>query len=262
MGVVKTDEWLKKDSNPIKICQELKAYFHRMNEREIHHYLNEFGMYKRVSKPYIQQMIKYNVWGRVRQFFNDLKAKWQGPDIPIFIFPVDESSGLLSRDFRGKSGVSFRDKLFLFLSKEVGDEELKTVLTHEYHHICRLSMHEKKEEHYTLIDAIILEGLAEHAVCETVGEQALTVWVKKYSPGQLNRWWNLWIKPNQLVKRDDPKYVQLLFGKAFYPHMLGYALGYHIVRTYHKTHKLNIKETFTIPVDQIVAFYENQFKNR
>lgn len=261
MGVVNTDEWLKKETNPLKICQKLKVYFQGLNEFDIHQYLHEFGMYKSVSKSYIHQMVKRNVWNRVDKFYRKLKEKWDGPDIPIFIFPVNESNGLLSRDFRGRSGVSFPDKLFLFLSSTVGDEELKSVLTHEYHHICRLTKYEKKEENYTLIDTIILEGLAEHAVGEMVGEQALTLWVRKYSPSQLRRWWNLWIKPNQRVTRNDPKYLQLLYGKAFYPQLLGYAVGYHIVRTYHEKHPMSMSETFTISVDRLVSFYEKKLQN-
>jgi len=261
MGVVNTDEWLKKETNPLKICGKLKGHFQGLHVEDIHQYLSQFGMYKSVSKSYIQKMLKRNVWERVKKHYQYLNTKWAGPDIPIYIFPVNESNGFLSRNFGGRSGVSFPDKLFLFLSYEVDEEELKSVLTHEYHHICRISKYEKKEENYTLLDTIILEGLAEHAVGEMLGEQALTFWVKKYSPSQLNRWWNLWIKPHQEVTRDDPKYIQLLYGMSFYPKMLGYAIGYHIVRTYDKKHKMTIKDSFTISVERLVAFYEKEIIN-
>ncbi|WP_369010262.1 DUF2268 domain-containing putative Zn-dependent protease [Oceanobacillus alkalisoli] len=54
--------------------------------------------------------------------------------MPIFIFPSDRSN----TEINGKSGLSFHDKLFLFISGETSLTEIKALLTHEYYHVCRL----------------------------------------------------------------------------------------------------------------------------
>ncbi|WP_243291334.1 DUF2268 domain-containing protein [Bacillus sp. FJAT-47783] len=258
MGVVNTNEWLKKDPNPLKACEKLTHYFQQISAEEIYDYLKDFGMYRSVRKTFLKEMERSHIWPKVKKRYERLKQKWEGPDVPVFIFPVDERNGLLTRDFQGRSGVSFPDKMFLFLSPRTSDLSLDAVITHEYHHICRLHKYSKREEEYTLLDTIILEGLAEHAVKEEIGEEAITHWMTKYSPTQLKRWWNMWVKDNQHVKRDHPKYVQLLFGKAFYPTMLGYALGYDIVETYHKQYPFSIEKSFTISSNKLIRYYEAQ----
>src|SRR5699024_2978860 len=106
--------------------------------------------------------------------------KWNGPNIPIFILPSDQHNRKLQRELSGKSGLTFQDKLFLFISEDTSESELKSLFTHEYNHVCRLSQY-PKEEDYTLLDTIILEGLAENAVRERFGDQATANWTRHYS---------------------------------------------------------------------------------
>lgn len=93
------------------------------------------------------------------------------------------------RDQNGKSGLAFKDKLFLFLSDQNSDNEIRALLVHEYNHVCRLAKNGKQEENYVLLDSIILEGLAENAVRELVGEEYLAKWTSYYTEGQLNQMW-------------------------------------------------------------------------
>lgn len=258
MGVINTIDWLKKETDPLKICKKLTPYFSALQAKEIHYHLVRFGMYRTVKKSMIEQMEKANLLEKVQKKYEALQKKWNGPDIPIFILPVDESNGLLTTDFQGRSGLSFPDKMFLFLSPKVSNRALTAVLIHEYHHICRLHTHSKRDEEYTLLDTMILEGLAEYTVMKKLGEEALTHWMTKYSKSQLNRWWNQWIKDHQHVKRDDAKYVQLLFGKGFYPTMLGYALGYEMVKTFYQENKWTVADTFSVSSESIAKVYETQ----
>ena len=51
-----------------------------------------------------------------------------------------------------------RHVIFLFVCGRNSVEELKVLLAHEYHHICRLHQIETKETEYTLLDTMIMEG--------------------------------------------------------------------------------------------------------
>ena len=61
------------------------------------------------------------------------------------------------------------------------------MFTHEYNHVCRLSKFQKSEEDYVLLDSIILEGLAENAVRERLGEEFLATWTSYYSNEELKK---------------------------------------------------------------------------
>ncbi|MDG3044079.1 DUF2268 domain-containing putative Zn-dependent protease [Bacillus sp. B6(2022)] len=41
--------------------------------------------------------------------------KWGGPDVPVFILPVNESSKEIREQFYFQSGMAFDDKIFLFI---------------------------------------------------------------------------------------------------------------------------------------------------
>lgn len=114
------------------------------------------------------------------------------------------SNPKIMRDQNGKSGLAFKDKLFLFLSDQNSDNEIRALFVHEYNHVCRLAKNDKQEENYILLDSIILEGLAENAVRELVGEEYLAKWTSYYTEGQLNQMWKKIIYPNSNI----PKTIQ------------------------------------------------------
>ena len=76
----------------------------------------------------------------------------------------------MQREFNGRAGVAFTDKLFVFMTSHTSDEEMLAVLTHEYHHVCRLKAINQSDETITLLDAMMMEGLAERAVEEYCGK--------------------------------------------------------------------------------------------
>ncbi|MDI5790224.1 DUF2268 domain-containing putative Zn-dependent protease [Bacillus licheniformis] len=66
-------------------------------------------------------------------------------------------------EFGSKSGLAFSDKLFCFIGRS-SRSSISAIMTHEYNHVCRLENMPKEEKKMTLLDTIILEGLAEYAV--------------------------------------------------------------------------------------------------
>jgi uncharacterized protein YjaZ len=236
MSVIDTMKWLRETSNQIEICKNLTTYFNNLNEIEILKYLQSFGMYK--SNPQLDKWIDRIEKDKIVTFIKaeerKLKKEWDGPNIKIFIFPSDQNNRKIETEYKGRSGLAFKDKLFLFLSLEVNKADIKSLFFHEYHHVCRLKAVKKQEKNFTIIDTIIMEGLAENAVREMLGESDVASWTKLYSDKQCERFLERIIMPQKNVTRESHKFTQIMFGTGFYPSMLGYAVGYYAVKNYMK----------------------------
>lgn len=250
MGIIRTDRWLKEDfDNPLTICEKLMPYFRRQSAREIYRELVSFGMYQpsRTTRNNHMRMLEQQSWGKVEEIFSKYKSKWNGPDIPIFLFPIAQTGGFFSREEKGKGGVSFPDKLFLFISNFDYPKEIEALFVHEYHHVCRMRQLEKKIEDYTLLDSIIIEGLAEYTVFKNCGKDLLATWCNMYSKEELSKFWNRYIKDELGIKKNDRGHDELLYGSRRIPKLLGYAIGFDIVKNYYKKHPFSMKETFITP---------------
>ncbi|MCH1625884.1 DUF2268 domain-containing protein [Ferdinandcohnia quinoae] len=256
MGIIRTDEWIRDHySNPLEICKKLTTYFPmESSEREIYQYLRVHGMYKphKEGEEAPLKLLPENIWRVVKKEEDRLKREWNGPSIPIFIFPVDEYNRKIRKEFNGKSGLAFKDKLFLFFSSNNSVDEIKAVFTHEYNHVCRLTKINKSEDNYTLLDSIIIEGLAENAVSEQCGPDQVAGWTKYYTENQVDRLWKNIIEPNQSIFKSERKHDELLYGMGFYPKMVGYCAGYYLVKRYMEKHRLECKDLFKIPSENII----------
>nr|WP_277753207.1 DUF2268 domain-containing protein [Metabacillus mangrovi] len=200
----------------------------------------------------MKQLKEEKLWEYVSKEMKKLQKKWDGPDPAVFLLPCDLNNAKIQRDHGGKSGLAFFDKLFLFLSPGVPKEELKGLLIHEYHHICRIEKFEKKEKDYTLTDVVIMEGLAENAVREMLGEGKTASWTRLYKDPQLKQFWKKHIVPNGKIKQDHRDFDKLMYGLGMYPNMLGYTAGYYAVEAYMKKTNADTKTLFTLPAEQII----------
>jgi uncharacterized protein YjaZ len=254
MGVIRTDKWLHDSYHkPIEICEQLTVHFEGAPAYEIYDYLTLHGMYH----PYgngnevVKKLQKNKVWEIVQEESLLLQKVWEGPNIPVFIFPSDKNNRKLKQDFNGKSGLAFKDKLLLFISEDNMEKEIRALFTHEYNHVCRLSKFQKNEEDYVLLDTIILEGLAENAVRERLGEEFLATWTSYYSNEELNKMWKNLVLPNKNVLKNDLKHQNILYGSRFYPKMLGYCVGHYLVKNYIEATKKTSKDLLNIKTDHI-----------
>ena len=100
-------------------------------------------------------MKEKKVWDQTEIFLKKFRKLWNGPDVPVFLFPARGSLFAVSR----KSGVAFQKALFLFVPAEITEKELEVIFVHEYHHVCRLH-NMKNMNDSTLLDTLIMEGLA------------------------------------------------------------------------------------------------------
>ena len=254
--MIETDKWLLElYEEPLQIAEKLKPFFAEgTTPEDIYRYLMLNGMYRpvRSGKSTVEMMKEKGLWEFVKKEQKRLEKSWNGPDVPIFIFPSDRTNRRILKELNGKSGLAFKDKLFLFITDQNEEKEIKALLTHEYNHVCRLTSYEKSELNYSLLDSIILEGLAENAVRERLGEQYVAAYESYYTDDQLRQMWETHIKPNLSCKKQDHKHDQLLYGLRPYPKMAGYCVGYYIVKN---TLAKNKKKTIDIldwPSEKII----------
>jgi uncharacterized protein YjaZ len=232
-------------SDPLKMCAEI-LQGEEENAAPFYQYLQNFGMYKpnARSRQVFEELKKHDIWVKVDSLHQQYRKKWNGPEIPVYIFPMNAAQRRLMLNGNGKSGVSFKDKMFLFLTPLDDEGELKALFVHEYHHICRMRMQKKNIRDYTLLDSIVLEGLAEHAVAKECGERYIGKWSAKYSRRELEFFWEKYLSGNLSVKKGHRLHDVLLFGSGRYPGLMGYAMGYEIISQYKSNKSFTAKASF------------------
>ncbi|MEH7084622.1 DUF2268 domain-containing protein [Neobacillus drentensis] len=260
MGIIRTDYWIEEEfDRPVKLCEKLEPYFIKQTPKEIYNQLLNFGMYRpsRSALIIIDRMKEQKAWTQVEQLFHHYKEKWNGPDVPVFLFPVAQAGGFFLREVKSKAGVSFPDKMFLFLSHFEDPKEIEALMVHEYHHVCRLRKLNKRMEDYTLLDSIIIEGLAEYAVLKNCGSEYLAPWCRMYNKKELLKFWDKYIKKQLGTKKNERGHDELLYGEGRLPRLLGYAVGYDIVEHFYKTNHYSTKLSFAIPAIKYLENYKN-----
>ncbi|MDC2863902.1 DUF2268 domain-containing protein [Bacillus sp. BP-3] len=233
MGVVQTAEWMRTYyQEPEKICEKFTKYI-PLQKEALYRFLVSKGMFRPVvgGEEDIDILQKERVWERLAVEYKKLQQWLKGPNIPVFILLSDPYNRTVQREYNGKAGLAMRNALFLFVSTQSSIAELKALLTHEYHHICRIHASEKGEGAYTILDTMVMEGLAEHAVYERHGESYYAPWVSYYEKEEAIMFWRRFIQDKQEIQRGTREHDILLNGRGlFYPKMLGYAVGFHIVK--------------------------------
>lgn len=258
MGIIRTHRWLNEEFDRLgMICEKLEPYFDDQDAGTIYRQLVRFGMYKpsRATWNTFEGMLKEKVWNKVEKLYHDYRTKWSGPEIPIFIFPIDQGNYFFGKTIKNKSGVSYPNKMFLFLSQSTDLKEIEALFIHEYHHVCRLNKVKGKLEEYSLLDSMIIEGLAEYAVYKHCGKKYLADWCKLYSEKQIRYFWQKYLTDHLQCKKKERIHDELLYGQGWRPNLLGYAAGFSIVNEYYQKHAFSIKQTFSIPSAKLIEKY-------
>ncbi|WIY62358.1 DUF2268 domain-containing protein [Bacillus arachidis] len=232
MGIIQTADWLHLYyGRPEKLCEKFTKYIPLPKER-LYRFLISKGMYRPVmeGKKEIEQLEEKQIWKELANEYEELKNWLQGPDVPVFILLSDSYNRTVQTEYNGKSGLTMRHVIFLFVCGRNTVEELKALLTHEYHHICRLHQIEKTEKDYTLLDTMIMEGLAEQAVYERHSEKSYAPWTSYFTKEEAIHYWEKIVKNRKDIQRGTREHDYLLNGVQMYPKMLGYGVGFHIVK--------------------------------
>ncbi|WP_374720908.1 DUF2268 domain-containing protein [Peribacillus tepidiphilus] len=231
----------------MEIAKKLSKAFDEKDIIKLHEFLQKQGMFKSGNRALdqVKKLEKLDAWSTVEELNRKYSKLWDGPDVPIYIFPIQQGN-LFSRGY-SKSGIAFKDKMLLFLSPYLENEELEALFVHEYHHICRINAQKKTTLDFTLLDSMIMEGLAEYTVKDRVGEKNLARWTKMYSENQLLAYWKKYIQDDLQSTRKDKQHDSIMFGATGIPRMLGYCFGFYLVEKFYKNKHFSSKASFTIP---------------
>nr|WP_295972559.1 DUF2268 domain-containing putative Zn-dependent protease [uncultured Bacillus sp.] len=257
MGIKRTDQWMETDLNhPVRMCRRLSLSQDEGEAKKLYHYLQRFGMYRpgRMAGKIYNTLVEKAVWEKAVDIYEHYRKKWKGPDIPVYIFPKNR---IIFEPDSDKSGVSFPDRMFLFLDDIKEEKELAALIVHEYHHVCRLNRLHKSIKDYTLLDSMVMEGLAEFTVKASYGTQYNATWTSLYSPEEISYYWKRYIKDYLHMKRTDSLHDRLLYGLGKYPNLLGYSCGYYLILQQQECAKWTIHDTFSLPAEELITSYDS-----
>jgi len=246
MGVIATDEWLEKEKDqPVELCKRANPEIE--NPHHFYLYLCKFGMYEvnRYVDDSIQMLKNKHMWKKLETIYQKYKKRWNGHELDIYLFPINRSYRTIQRN-----GLAFKDKIFLFLG-DVSDKEMEAQFIHEYHHSVRMNQLAKNEKEYTLLDSLVFEGLADHAVLLYCGKDYTITFTRAYDEAYLDQCWETQYEKHLHKTRDDPIHDYLLFGPKRNP-MLGYAIGNRLIEQHINKKKISIHDTFTMESEQFL----------
>ncbi|MEO4055005.1 DUF2268 domain-containing protein [Solibacillus sp. CAU 1738] len=252
MPVLKTEDWLlqlldcKTDvirAHSECICAPLIPYFQNATSGEIQFELLRQGLFKPEEIQHSKQLLSTTVWQTVQQEFERLRLLWNGPDVAVVILPI-------TKEGPQKNGVAYRRTLVLFVSALIEEKELKALLAHEYNHVCRLAFLQQRPDQITLLNSLIIEGLAEHAVEQLYGEEFLSPWTKSYTIEEIIPIWKQYIMPNLQLKGVS-NHREFLYGNSKMP-WIGYCIGYRIVQSF-AAQQSDLTTLLTTPAQEILA---------
>lgn len=252
MGIIRTDTWLEEHfSNPMELCKLASPDVD--NHAQYYQYLRRFGMYQpsRTTHDMFSKLKELKAWEHMKKFYTKYKKMWRAPEVDVYIFPIEPTRQFM-RDLKGRSGLTFPRKIFLFLSPVDDVKIWESLLVHEFHHAVRMKRYKKDPEEYTLLDSLMFEGLAEHAVQKYCGKEYTAEWLGFYEQDHLQHFWNRVYKDHLQLKKKHQLHDDLLFGRRGIPNMMGYALGGEIVKEYVRKQPLTVQESFNISSDRIL----------
>lgn len=261
MPVIRTDRWLDEQFfHPYRLCEPLKAHFENLDPPGIYQFLAEKGMYKPSGLTFqdFVRLKEMKVWDRADKYLDHFRKRWKGPDIPVYIFPANHS---LFSPLVLKNGYTLPGAMFLFLTPQEDGKELKALFVHEYHHAARLHRLGRKTETFTLLDSLVMEGLAEHAVSDSCGEKYVARWMRRYTEKQIAKLWEKYFRANLRLKTGDPGHDRLLYGMRGVPPMAGYAVGFAIVKACREKLRCRTDEMIAMSAERIAEPFLAQEKS-
>lgn len=230
--------FLKSSNRKMDVLEQTSHIFSDMPEEAVYYELLQQGLLKEGGYS-----LNFDAWRILQKQLLQLSLAWDGPDVDVYILPA--AYGLV------KNGVAYKNGICLFISKKVSIIECKALLTHEYNHICRRQF---VKEPPTLLDSVIIEGLAESAVNDLFGEKAISPWTKQYSLKEAKALWEKHFIPSLNV-RGLHRHYEFLYGdeSVGLPKWIGYSIGFRIVDTFQqKKGPIDIKDLLKMDATDIV----------
>src|SRR5699024_1218079 len=160
MSIIATDQWLKQYQASKSgvwevdmklqqkiLCEQLTSFLPDATLHDIHQHLIQNGLFlpSPSDQKMIAQLCKGKYWRIAADTLVRLKQGWNGPAVPVFIFPANMENEQLRVDFQGRSGLAYHDKIFLFISNHTRSEEHTSELQSRFDLVCRLLLEKKNK---------------------------------------------------------------------------------------------------------------------
>ena len=170
------------------------------------------------------------------------------------IFLLDESDTFGREKLGGVSAfIDYGGKqTFIVYPEEKVRPILEATVIHEFHHFWRMGLLHITEENETLLDKLVLEGLAEYFVGQLLGSERQGPFINALTEEQAKELWTSTYQ-NQLHLKGEETNL-LLFGgeEKGLPLWAGYSMGFHLVQWF-----INSRPDFTI--EEITAIPAKAF---
>lgn len=248
------------------LCKPLERVFPDASLETIHYELIRNGLFTpnewRSLDRKVKELKANKVWEIVTSEYELLKNIWGGPEVSIYIYPLTKYRPTIDGMVPNKNGVAYNNALFLFVSTDLNATELKALFAHEYHHICRLHYLNLPLENLSLMDAVVFEGMAEHAVEQLYGESYLSPWTKRYTKKESIKHWEEHFVDALFIKGVN-NFRSYLYGdeERGLPNWIGYCIGYHIVQSFQQNDVgVNSVDVLSLPTNRIVAYSDFPIK--
>lgn len=118
MGLINTQYLIQQSSSFQELAARFVPYFKGAEKKKDHLFLPIYNITEWCDHGTCQEMIdklkEKGYFKLVMKEYKALQKKWGGPDVPVFILPVNESSKEIREQFYFQSGMAFDDKIFLF----------------------------------------------------------------------------------------------------------------------------------------------------
>ncbi|MDN4076062.1 DUF2268 domain-containing putative Zn-dependent protease [Fictibacillus terranigra] len=124
----------------------------------------------------VQRMHRFQFESFIQKELESLQQKYpSGKPIQFELFILDENDDFIKDKLGGVSAFTdWEGKMcFIVYPNEKIRSTLKSEIVHEYHHHWRIAKLGISEDNQTLLDRMILEGLAEHFVGVVLGDACL-----------------------------------------------------------------------------------------
>ncbi|WP_229596430.1 DUF2268 domain-containing putative Zn-dependent protease [Rossellomorea vietnamensis] len=180
-----------------------------------------------------------------------LQAKYpSGKPIQFELFILDQHDEFVKEKLGGVSAYTEWNGHMCFIveADEGVRDTLKSVIFHEYHHHWRMNKLNMTEGNETLLDRLVLEGLAEHFVRIELGDAFLGPYKSVLSEKEAQALWNTTFRHH--IHDRGEKTDSYMFGnrEMELPFWGGYSLGYYLVEWYMKeNNEWTIEELTKLP---------------
>ncbi|KAA0550411.1 hypothetical protein FZW96_00375 [Bacillus sp. BGMRC 2118] len=176
--------------------------------------------------------------------------------IQLEVFLLDDNDEFVKEKLGGVSAFTeWNGRIcFVVLPEEQIRHTLHSVITHEFHHHWRMNSLHINEENETLLDRMILEGLAEHFVEKELGSHFLGPYKDALIESQAKHFWRETYRYHIHEKGDGCN--PFMFGNAErqLPFWGGYSIGYYLVKWYvEKNKSISIEELTILPSEQFIV---------